>query len=157
MTNAQGPDAASWPAAPPGPPVPRRRRSRWLTIGLPVAVLVLAAVGVAVWSAVGAVRGAVGPAQDAAEEFADAVVDGRWDDAQGQLCVRDRSTVTADALAQQYALTGLTGYRVDGISVVTSNGETSGEAQVVFTTDTGLDSTTLLPLEEDDGTWRPCP
>ena len=157
MTYAHGPAAAPWPAAPPSPPAPRRRRSRWLTVGLPVGLVLLTALAVGVWFAVRALMGALAPAQDAAENYATALVEGRWADAQGQLCFRDRSAVTADALAQQYSSSGLTGYRIEGISVVTSNGETSGQATVVFTTGSGLDSTTVLPLEEDGGTWRPCP
>jgi hypothetical protein len=119
--------------------------------------VVLIAVGLAVWFGVRALMGALGPAQDAADRYATALVEERWADAQAQLCSRDRAAVTAEALAQQYASPDLTGHRVAGISVYTSNGETTGEAQLVFTTSTGLDTTTLLPLEKDGDTWRPCP
>ncbi|QXG75103.1 hypothetical protein KUM42_14810 [Modestobacter sp. L9-4] len=156
MTNPQEPWAPPWPTAPPALPA-QRRRSRWLTIGLPLGVLALVAVGVAVWFGVRAFLGALGPAQRAAEDYATALVDGRWDDAQSQLCERDRSTVTADALQQQFSTTDLTGYRLEGISVVSSNGRTTGEARVVFETAGGLDTTTVLPLDKDGDTWRPCP
>jgi len=156
MTNAHGPTAVPYPAAPPSPPATRRRRSRWLTIGLPVGLLVLVGVAAAVWLAIGALKDALGPAQDAADGYATALVDERWDDAQSQLCASARTTVTADALAQQYP-SDLTGYRVEGINVTSSNGVTSGEARLVFTTSTGLDTTTVLPLEKDGDIWRPCP
>ena len=153
MTNAHDP----YPTAPPAAPAPRRRRSRWLTIGLPIGVLALVAIGVAVWFGVRGFLGTLGPAQQAAEDYATALVDGRWADAQAQLCDDDRSTVTAEALAQQYSASDLTGYRLEGINVVSSNGRTSGEARLVFETPGGLDTTTVLPLEEDGDTWRPCP
>lgn len=156
MTNPQ----ETW--APPSPaawaqPAPRSRRSRWLTVGVPVGLVVLLAVCVGVWFGVRAFLGTLGPVGQAAEDYATALVDGRWADAQGQLCERDRSAVSADALEQQYATSDLTGYRVEGISVVSSNGRTSGEARLVFETPNGLDTTTLLPLEKDGDTWRPCP
>jgi hypothetical protein len=154
MTNAHVP---SYPTAPPTPPAPRRRRSRWLTIGLPLAVLALVGIGVGVWFGVRAFMGAIGPAQQAAGDYATALVEGRWDDAQAQLCEQDRSTVTADALEQEYSSPDLTGHRLEGISVTSSNGRTSGEARLVFTTDGGLDTTTVLPLEKDGDVWRPCP
>ena len=157
MTNAHEPWAPPHPAAPPVQPAPRRRRSRWLTIGLPVGLLLLVGVGVALWLGVRAFMGAIGPAQQAAEDYATALVDARWRDAQAQLCDADRSTVTAEALAQQYSASDLTGYRLEGIEVVSSNGRTSGEARLVFQTPGGLDTTTVLPLEKDGDTWRPCP
>jgi hypothetical protein len=157
MTNPQGPWAPPSPAAPWAQPAPRRRRSRWLTVGLPVGLVVLLAVCVGVWFGVRAFFGTLGPARQAAEDYATALVDGRWGDAQGQLCERDRSAVSADALEQQYAANDLTGYRLEGINVVSSNGRTSGEARLVFETPDGLDTTTVLPLEKDGDTWRPCP
>ncbi|MCZ2830338.1 hypothetical protein O2W14_15990 [Modestobacter sp. VKM Ac-2986] len=154
MTYTQGP----WtPPTDPYQPAPPRRRSRWLTIGLPIGLLVFVCLGVAVWFGVRAFLGSLGPAQQAAEDYATALVDGRWDDAQGQLCGGDRSVVTADALAQEHSSPDLTGYRLEGIEVVSSNGRTSGAARLVFETASGLDTTTVLPLEEDGDTWRPCP
>jgi hypothetical protein len=157
MTHAHDPWPPPYPAAPPVGPAPRRRRSRWLTVALPLGLLGLVGIGVAVWWAVHAFLGALAPAQQAATDYATALVDGRWDDAQGQLCTRDRSAVTAGALAEQYSSPDLTGHRLEGISVVSSNGSTSGEARLVFTTASGPDTTVVLPLEEDGGTWRPCP
>ena len=157
MTNAHGPWVPPYPAAPPTPPAPRRRRSRWLTVGLPLGVLALVGVVLAVWTGIGALRSALGPAQQAARDYATALVDGRWDDAQGQLCARDRAEVTPAALAQRYSSPDLTGYRLERTDVVSSNGTTSGEARLVFTTASGPGSTTVLPLEEDGGTWHPCP
>ncbi|GAB4081339.1 hypothetical protein GCM10028783_22880 [Modestobacter muralis] len=145
------------PPAHPYQPAPPRRRSRWLTIGLPIGVLALVCLGVAVWFGVRAFLGTLGPARTAAEDYATALVEGRWDDAQGQLCESDRSVVTADALAQEYSSPDVTGYRLEGINVVSSNGRTSGEARLVFETTSGLDTTTVLPLEKDGDTWRPCP
>jgi len=162
MTGTQGP----WPGgpvglpyapAPPAPPAPRRRRSRWLTVGLPLGVLLSAGLVAAIVVAVHALSGALAPAQQAASSYARALVDGRWNDAQGQLCAHDRSTVTADALAQHYSSPALTGYRLDGINVSSVNGRSSGEARLVFTTADGLETATVLPLADDDGTWRPCP
>ena len=116
----------------PAQPAPRRR-SRWLAIGLPIGLEVLVGLGVAVWFG------------------------GRWADAQGELCERDRSAVTAEALEQQYSTTDLTGYRPEGVNVVSSNGRTSGGARLVSRTPNGLDTTTVLPLEKDGEAWQPCP
>jgi len=49
-----------------------------------------------------------------------------------------------------------TGHRVERFDVLDSNGSTAGEARLVSTTADGLDPTTVLPLEEENGTWRPC-
>ena len=41
--------------------------------------------------------------------------------------------------------------------MVTTNGRTSGEARLAFTTADGLETSTVLPLADEHGTWRPCP
>jgi hypothetical protein len=145
------------PYAPPGPPV-RRRRSRWLTIGLPLGlVLLLGGCATAVVLLVHALGDAIGPAKQAADDWAQALVEQRWDDAQGQLCAGDRAVVTAADLSAHYASPPLTGYRLEGVHVTSVNGDESADAEIAFTTADGLGTRTTLPLAKEDGGWRPCP
>ena len=146
-----------WPTAPPAwNPPEKRRRSRWLTVGLPVGVVlaVLVALGVVV------VRGFVGglePAQEAAEAYADALVDQRWEDAHAMLCAAGAEESTAGELEASYGEPPLTGSDVEAVNVTWSNGRTSGDATVVLESDGGVRERVVLDLVEEDGTWRPCP
>ncbi|WP_131801653.1 Rv0361 family membrane protein [Klenkia soli] len=147
-----------YPSAPQvGPPLRRRRRSRWLTVGLPVGLVVLVLVGAGGWWLVSAVSGALGPVSESAHRYADALVAGRWADAQGQLCSADRVQVTPEQLAAHYGSPQLTDVQVIGVSVESSNGEQTGSVQLVLTTADGLDTETTLWMAREDGGWRPCP
>ena len=161
MTDEQATSAATGPtpyrAAPPAPPAPRRRRSRWLTVGLPLGLLLLAGIVTALVLGLRSIQDEVVPAQRAADDYASALVEGRWADAQAQLCARDRTTVSAEDLAAQWSSPPLTGHRLDGVSVRSVNGARSGEALLTFTATEGVDTSTVLPLADEDGTWRPCP
>ena len=154
----QPPGAYPWaPYPPPGFMPPRRRRSRWLTVGLPLGlVLLLGGCGAAIALFVTAVGTSIEPAQQAATAYAQALVGQRWTDAQAMLCGQDRA-VTPDQIAAHYSDPGLTGYTVEGVYVTDINGKLSATATVRFTTADGLDNTTTLPLTEEGGTWRPCP
>lgn len=146
------------PYGAPYQPPPRRRRSRWLTIGLPVAaVLVIAGIAVGIWLLVGTLKDALGPATQAAEGYATALEDQRWDDAQGMLCESSAADLTADDLAALYAQPDLTGHRIEGVSVNSSNGRTTGRVEIVFTTAAGPEDRMALPLTKDGESWRPCP
>ncbi|MGY1802689.1 hypothetical protein ACI78T_05335 [Blastococcus sp. SYSU D00922] len=153
-----------YPAAPPpypqywAPPPVRRRRSRWLTVGLPLAgVLLVGGCTTAVGLLLAGMADDLRPAQQAAGAYAQALVDERWDDAHDLLCTQDRDAVTPGDLAAHYAEPDLTGYRVDGIHVNTYNGEKSGRADITFTTADGLTDRQSLPLVQDGEAWRPCP
>ncbi|SDF45160.1 hypothetical protein SAMN05660324_0155 [Klenkia brasiliensis] len=135
----------------------RRRRSRWLTVGLPVGLAVLLLLGVGAFVLVRAVSGAVAPVGDAASGYAQALVDGRWADAHGSLCAADRAATTPDDLARRYGSPQVTGYQVVGVQVESYNGETSATVQLVLSAPGGLDDQTVLPMVQEDGAWRPCP
>ena len=146
-----------WSTAPPvwNPPA-KRRRSRWLTVGLPVAValVVLVVLGVVV---VRAFAGGLQPAQDATRAYADALVDQRWDDAHALLCAASAAEFTAQELEASYGRPPLTGSDIEAVNVRWSNGRTSGDATVVLESDGGVRERMLLVLVEEGGTWRPCP
>ena len=149
-----------YPASPPSwaPPPARRRRSRWLTIGLPLGgVLLLGGCATVVGLVVSVVRTELGPAQDATDAYAQALVEERWDDAHALLCAQDQAGVTASDLAAHYAEPDLTGYRIDGVNVSSVNGAKSAQAEITFTTADGLTDRTSLPLVPDGAAWRPCP
>jgi hypothetical protein len=150
--------AHPWPAYPPsGYMPPRRRRSRWLTVGLPVGlVLLLGGCGTLITLFVTAVGTSIKPAQQAATSYAQALVGHRWSDAQAMLCSQDQG-VTSDQISAHYAHPGLTGYTVEGINVTDVNGKVSATASIRFTTADGLDNATTLPLTKEGGTWHPCP
>lgn len=159
------PPPSTFPGAPHSSPqyyrgvAPRRRRSRWLTVGLPVGIA-LALGGALVWFLLGAVRdlaGALGPAQQNAAAYAQALVDERWSDAHDLLCVQSQSVVTVTDLAEHYGDRELTGYRIDGVNIGVHNGVESGRVDITFTTEHGLDDVTTLPLTQDGESWRPCP
>ncbi len=140
------------------PPVQKRRRSRWLTIGLPLGVLlVLGGCGTVAVLAMNAFTGSLGPAMEVGGAYAGALVDQRWDDAHAMLCDEARATVTAEQLAAQYTRPSLTGYFIEGTHVGSSGGHTSGEVTVRFLTEDGLDELTVVPLVRDGDDWRPCP
>jgi hypothetical protein len=148
------------PPAPPyrAPPVQKRRRSRWLTVGLPLGVLlVLGGCGTVAVLAVYAFTGSLGPAMEVGGAYAGALVDQRWDDAHAMLCDEARAAVTAEQLAARYGGPPLTGYSVEGAYVGSSGGHTSGEVTVRFLTEDGLDELTVVPLVRDGDDWRPCP
>ena len=152
----------AYPAAPPpwasAPPPARRRRSRWLTVGLPVGgVLLLGGCAATVGLLVRSAGQELGPANDAAGAYAQALVDERWDAARDLLCAQDRARVTAADLAAHYAQPDLTGYRVDGVNVNNVNGQLSGRADVTFTTADGLTDTLSMALTREDDEWRACP
>ena len=162
------PPSGAWQPAPPmyppagpaysGAALTERRRSRWLTIGLPLgALLVLGGCGAAVALAINAFSGAVGPAMDVGSSYASALVDQRWDDAHAMLCDDAQTGVTADQLAAQYGEPPMTGYSIEGVRVHSSGGQSSAEVTVRFVTENGLDELTVLPLVQDGGDWRPCP
>jgi hypothetical protein len=166
MTIPQGPSPAQpFPSYPPLPPYSgvqqaprRRRRSRWLTIGLPLAVvLLLGGCGLAVGLLVSAVKNDLGPAQDAAGAYARALVEHRWDDAHDLLCVEDQAAVTATELAAHYAQPELTDYSIDGVRIANVNGRKSGQVDLTLTTADGLRNRTTLPMTTDGTSWRPCP
>jgi len=145
-----------WPSAPAWNQPVRRRRSRWLTVGLPVGV-VLVVLGVL---AVVVVRGFIGglqPAQNATKAYADALVDQRWDDAHAMLCAPSAGEFTAEELEASYGEPPLTGSDVEAVNVTWSNGRTMGDATVVLESDGGVRERVVLALVEEDGTWRPCP
>ena len=146
-----------WPTAPPvwNPPA-RRRRSRWLTVGLPVAVglVVLGLLAVVV---VRAFAGGLQPAQDATRAYADALVDQRWDDAHALLCAASAGEFSPEELEASYGEPPLTSSDIEAVNVRWSNGRTSGDATVVLESDGGVRERLLLELVEEDGTWRPCP
>ncbi|RBY94579.1 hypothetical protein DQ244_04615 [Blastococcus sp. TBT05-19] len=149
--SGQEQQARSW--APPS----TSRRSRWLTIGLPVGVLLLAGlvlVGVLV------VRGFtqdVRPAQQAVDAYATALVEQRWDDAHGQLCESSAAEFTAEDLAASFGQPPLARYTVENVSVRWSNGTTAGDATVTFEADGGVRERVSLALVEEGDDWRPCP
>jgi hypothetical protein len=138
----------------------RRRRSRWLTVGLPLGgVLLLGGCATVVGLLISTVRNQLGPAQDAARDYAQALVDERWEDAHALLCAPAQAGVTASELAAHYAEPELTGYRIDGVNVSTVNGDSSAQVDITFSTADGLSDRTSLPLvPDDDGEgWRACP
>jgi hypothetical protein len=144
------------PPSQPWAPPPKRRRSRWLTVGLPIgALLLLAGVGTLAVILIKTIAGSLGPAKDAAEAYATALVEERWDDAHSMLCEQSRSEVTSEDLASLHG--GLSDYSLTGINVHSSGGRTTGEATITFERDDGLDDTTAVPLVEESGDWRPCP
>ena len=147
-----------WPPYPPAGFVPpRRRRSRWLTVGLPIGlVLLLGGCGAAITLFVTSIGSSIGPAQQAATAYAKALVDQRWSDAQAMLCSQDR-VATADQLAAHYSTPRLTGYTVDGVNVSNVNGQVSATATIRFDTADGLHNSTTLPLTKEGDTWHPCP
>ena len=139
-------------------PLQKRRRSRWLTIGLPLGLLlVLGGCATAVVLLVTTVGGALGPARQAGEAYATALVEQRWDDAHAMLCDEARTAVTARQLAAQYGQPPLTGYSIDGVNVRSSGGQETGDVTIRFVSEGGLDELTLVPLVEDGDRWRPCP
>ncbi len=145
-------------APPPWAPPPRRRRSRWLTVGLPIGgVLLLGGCGAFVVVAVRGISGQIGPAQEAAGAYAGALVEQRWDDAHDMLCDDSAARLSADDLAVLFGDPALTGFSVDGVNVVSSNGRTTGDATLTFQLEGGLEQQSLVPLVEDGGDWRPCP
>jgi hypothetical protein len=163
----QGPppgNAYAWPPYPSpgyGPPpgfVPsRRRRSRWLTVGLPVGlVLLLGGGGAAITLFVTSVGTSIKPAEQAANAYAKALVEQRWSDAQAMLCSQDR-VVTPDQLAAHYSRPQLTGYSVEGVNVMNYNGQVSATATIRFDTADGLYNSTTVPLTKENAAWRPCP
>ena len=138
---------------------PRPRRSRWLTIGLPVGAGV-ALFGALVWfltSVLGGLTGTFGSAQENAAAYADALVDERWDDAHGLLCSESRALVTVAELAEHYDERDLTGHRIEGLNIRNHNGIESGQVTIRFTTAGGLDDVISIPLVAEDEGWRPCP
>lgn len=102
------------------------------------------------------VGNAVGPAKQAADAWGAALAAHRWDDAQAMLCGLDRA-VTAEDLAAHYGTPAPVGYAIDGIQVVSSNGETTAHVQLVLHTADGLSNDEDLPLLRENGTWHPCP
>ena len=146
-----------WPTPPPvWTPPAKRRRSRWLTVGLPVAVVAVVLVVLGLGAVRVFVRG-VQPAQDAAEAYADALVAQRWDDAHAMLCAAGAEEFTAGELEASYGEPPLTGSDIEAVNVQWSNGRTSGDATVVLESDGGVRERMLLALVEEEGTWRPCP
>lgn len=158
--HAQPPPVGAYPWAPHPPSgfaPPRRRRSRWLTVGLPIGlVLLLGGCGATITLFVTSVGTSIKPAQQAATTYAKALVEQRWSDAQAMLCSQDR-VATADQLAAHYSNPRLTGYTVEGVNVVNYNGQVSATATIRFATADGLSDSTTLPLTKEGGTWHPCP
>ena len=151
----QMPPPGAYPWAP--YPPPRRRRSRWLTVGLPLGlVLLLGGCAVAVAAFATSIGTSIKPAQEAATAYAEALVHQRWADAQAMLCAQDRR-VTPDQLAAHYANPRPTGYAVQGVNVTNYNGKVSAVATLRLDTADGLSNTTSLPLIKEGETWRPCP
>lgn len=148
------PDQQSQPWA---PPPSTRRRSRWLTIGLPIGALLLGGVLLLGFLAFRGFTQDVRPAQQAVDAYATALVEQRWDDAHGLLCESSAAEYTAEDLAASFADPPLTGYTVLGVSVRWSNGTTAGDATVSFETDGGMEQDVSLPLVEEGEDWRPCP
>jgi len=137
-------------------PRPRRgKRSRWLTVGLPIGSVLL--VGGCAALVVAGVH-SVGQANGAVARYGAAIRDGRFTDAHGMLCEADRTQVSAEQMAQHYA-TGprVTGYEVGDVHVSNVNGHSSGSAVLVLRTEDGLSNQLNLPLVRENGAWRPCP
>jgi hypothetical protein len=151
----QFPPPHSWQPYPPPGPVTRRRRSRWLTVGLPVAgALVLIGAVAGTWFLVRGVAGSLGPAMETADSYATALVDQRWTDAHELLCEQNRTTVSPEALAEQYG--DLAEFRIEGANVHSSGGTTTARVEIVFTAESGFRERTTLPMVQEDDTWRPC-
>ena len=142
---------------PPWEPPPARRRSRWLTVGLPVAVVaVLGGLVAVVVVTVAGFTGALDPAQRAAGNYVTALVERRWEDAHAMFCERTARDMTADDLERWFGEPPLAAASVDGIDVSWVNGNTTGQAEVTFETAHGQQTQLVLPLAEEDGHWRPC-
>lgn len=147
-----------WPQYPPPGFAPRRRRrSRWLTVGLPIGlVLLLGGCGAAITLFVTSIGTSIKPAQQAASAYAQALVAQRWSDAQAMLCSQDR-TVTPDQVAAHYSNPRLTGYTVENVNVTNFNGKVSATAILRFDTADGLSNSITLPLTKEGDSWHPCP
>ncbi|MCA0144193.1 hypothetical protein [Blastococcus sp. LR1] len=139
------------------PPQTTRRRSRWLTVALPIGLLALLIIGTLGFFAVRGFSEDVRPAQQAVDAYATALVEQRWDDAHGLLCEKSADEYTAEDLAASFGAPPLTGYYVLSVSVRWSNGTTAGDATVSFETDGGMEQDVSLPLVEEGDDWRPCP
>ena len=153
------PSPEQYPSLPPywAPAPVRRRRSRWLTVGLPLGgVLLLGGCATAIGLLISTVRNDLGPAMQAADAYASAVVDERWDDAHDLLCAQDQA-VTAQDLAVHYAQPDRTGFSVDGVYVTSMDGEKSAQADITYETADGLTDRETLPMISDGEAWRPCP
>jgi hypothetical protein len=161
-----GPEHSPYPApwSPPagpyppyGQPPPRRRRSRGLTIGLPVlGLVVLLGGGIGIWKVASGFVSSLGSVTQAADAYATALVDQRWSDAHDLLCADSQAAVSPDDLAAEYSQPPLTGYNLLGAYVNSSNGVTSAEVTITFTSDSGIPNQTTLNMVEEDGSWRPC-
>lgn len=134
------------------------RRSRWLTVGLPIAVVLFfcECAGAVALLVTTAARDA-GPAQRAAASYAQALVDQRFADAQQMLCAVDQAAISPAALAERHFRPRLTAYRVVGGDVTSTQGSVTARVSLRFTTENGGQNTTGLTLVQQNGTWRPCP
>lgn len=154
-----GPAGFAPPGYPPPPWMrPRKRRSRWLTVGLPVGISTVVVAVVTVLIVLGlSVSHDVNAAQDAAAKYGAAVSSGRYTDAQAMLCAQDRSQVTADELAAHYSNPRVVGYEVLDVNVQDTNGQTGARAVLVLQTDDGLSNQISLDLAKESDGWHPCP
>ena len=135
------------------------RRSRWLTVGLPIAVVLFLCECGGALALLGTTTAGTdaGPAQRAAASYAQALVDQRFADAQQMLCAVDRAAISPAALAERHFRPRLTAYRVVGGDVTSSQGSVTARVSVRFTTEDGGQDATDLTLVQQNGTWRPCP
>lgn len=160
------PFSAPGPYAPQGPyphygyppfPPPKKRRSRWLTVGLPVGLVLLLG-GCGALFALGTVAvHDVNGATKAADQYGAAVSAGRYEDAQAMLCTVDRNQVTADELAAHYSNPRVVGYQVSGVNVTSFNGQTTASAVLVLRTADGLSNQIRIGVVKESDGWHACP
>lgn len=97
-----------------------------------------------------------GPHQ-AASAYAQALVEEHFAEAQQMFCARDKAAISPASLAEHFFRPELTGFRVDGVSVIGSEGTAVARAAVRFTAVHGHQNPTDLALVKENGIWRPCP
>lgn len=137
---------------------PRKRHSRWLTVGLPLGIGTLVVAVITTLIVLGiSVSHDVSGAQTAAASYGAAVSSGRYNDAQAMLCTEDKSRVTPDELASHYSNPRVIGYEVVSVDVQNFNGQTTARAVLLLRTDDGLSNQINLVIAKEADGWHPCP
>jgi hypothetical protein len=159
----------SWPEPPPNwqfqipaphPPPARRTRRLWLMVGAPLVVVALI-IAASITALITGVHNSVKPVEDAASSYMQALQDQHYDAAFAMLCpaaARDGH----DSFVQLWSDLSSTGrgiasFKIMGVDVKTTNGRSSGRADLEVRYADGSRNHQQLPFTKTGSTWTACP
>ncbi len=142
------------------PQPPRQKSGTWKILAIIGAVIALlcclGAIALGIWG-YNTVKDATGPMKETANSFLDNLQDGNYGQAYDRLCANAKRQVTQQQFSQALSmLPKITGHKITGVNVNTTNGRTTGTVQVELTREILGQTDQTLQMAKENGDWKVC-